>query len=145
MLVLTKGETFDLLAEHIAIFEVDMRTGVINGATKTLERMFGYGVSGELEGESIELLIPSSLRGRHAKEHRPAFAADPQPRLMGRHMDLRGQRKDGSVFPVEVMLLPRAANRVRVIVGVVFDMSVRTEPTVESADRAEASAMRVQA
>lgn len=125
MIVLTKGEMFDLLSDHLGIFEVDEKSGVINWASKTLEIMFGYTISSELEGESVDMLLPANLRAKHAATHRPYFSVHPEPRLMGRKMDLQGQRKDGSVFRVEVMLLPRVANRTRVIVGIVFDMTQR--------------------
>lgn len=132
MLVLTKSEMFDLLADNLAMFEVEDRTGKINWATKTLETMFGYQVPGILEGELIEILIPAPVREKHSKDHRPNFTSNPEPRLMGRKLDLRGQRKNGTTFPVEVMLLPRAANRVRVVVGVVFDMTDRMDVVAQS-------------
>lgn len=125
MRVLTNTETIELLADHLALFEVDMAAGTINWASKTLERMFGYAIPGDLEGRPVETLIPESVREKHVKEHRPGFAANPGPRLMGRNLSLKGQRSDGSVFPVEVMLLPRAANRQRVVVGLVLDLSGR--------------------
>jgi len=130
--MLTNTETLDLLADNLALFEVEMTTGIINWASKTLERMFGYKITGDLEGRPIEVLIPDDVRDKHAKEHRPSFAANPEPRLMGRKLYLTGKRKDDSVFPVEVMLLPRAANKQRVIVGVVLDLSDRTTPLASS-------------
>jgi PAS domain S-box-containing protein len=123
--VLTKGDVFDLLSAHLAMFEADLGTGVVNWASRTLEVMFGYPLPGELEDESVEILIPDAVRAKHAKEHRPGYGADPRPRLMGRDMKLSGRRKDGSVFPVEVMLLPKAANKRRVVIGIVFDMTDR--------------------
>ncbi len=125
MRVLTNTETIELLADHLALFEADLTTGSINWASKTLERMFGYMIPGDLEGRPVEVLVPSAVRERHAKEHRPAFAANPEPRLMGRKLSLLGQRRDGTTFPVEVMLLPRAANRQRVVVGMILDLSDR--------------------
>lgn len=127
MRVLTNTETIELLADHLALFEVDMNTGNILWASKTLEKMFGYSIPGDLEGRPIEVLIPHDVRVRHAAEHRPAFATKPEPRLMGRKLALSGCRQDGTVFPVEVMLLPRAANRHRVVVGVVLDLTGRNE------------------
>lgn len=126
MRVLSNAETVELLAENLALFEADMGTGTINWASRVLERMFGYKVPGDLEGRPIEILIPDELQERHAKEHRLAFAANPEPRLMGRKLSLSGKRQDGTIFPVEVILLPRASNRLRVVVGVVIDLSDRS-------------------
>lgn len=125
MRVLTNTEIVDLLSGHLAILEVDMNRGIINWATKTLEEMFGYRIPGDLEGRPVEVLIPDDKREKHSKEHRPSFAANPEPRLMGRLLALQGRRQNGTVFPVEVMLLPKAANLQRVVVAVVFDLSDR--------------------
>lgn len=125
MRVLTNTETIELLADHLALFEVDMITGNINWASKTLERMFGYAIPGDLEGRPIEVLILDEVKEKHAKEHRPTFAANPEPRLMGRKLSLQGRRANGTTFPVEVMLLPRAANRQRVVVGMILDLTDR--------------------
>lgn len=124
-MVIGSKELVDLLAQSIAMFEVDMQSGIINWASLPLELMFGYRLPGDLEGQLIEVLIPENVREKHAKEHRPAFAAAPGPRMMGRKLTLLGRRQDGSSFPVEVMLLPKAVNRIRVVIGIVFDMSDR--------------------
>jgi PAS domain S-box-containing protein len=76
--------------------------GVIVTANRALEAMFGWTV-GELIGHRIEELLPSSFRDAHVR-HRIGYVAAPRPRLMGGGLDLVGQRKDGSSFPIEVSL-----------------------------------------
>jgi len=76
--------------------------GVIVTANRALEAIFGWG-PGELIGRSIEELLPSSIRDMHV-QHRSGYFAAPRPRLMGGGLDLVGQRKDGSTFPIEVSL-----------------------------------------
>ncbi|MGN6252281.1 MAG: PAS domain S-box protein [Marmoricola sp.] len=66
--------------------------------------MFGY-ERGELVGEPVERLSPAGLRAQHAR-HRTDFVAAPRLRAMGRGLDLRACRKDGSEFPVEISLAP---------------------------------------
>jgi signal transduction histidine kinase len=56
-----------------------------------------------LIGQSIERLLPLSMREMHS-QHRSAYFAAPRPRLMGGGLDLIGKRKDGSTFPIEVSL-----------------------------------------
>ena len=92
-----------LLLETAAqgILSVDAH-GTIVTANHALEAMFGW-APGELIGQSIERLLPSSLRGVHA-HHRTGYFAAPYPRLMGGNLDLAGERKDGSTFPIEVSL-----------------------------------------
>src|SRR5262249_47043236 len=83
------------------IVSVDAR-GTMATANQALEAMFGW-APGELIGQSIERLLPLSLRGLHAR-HRTGYFAAPYPRLMGGNLDLVGERKDGSTFPIEVSL-----------------------------------------
>jgi len=83
------------------ILSVDAQ-GAIISANRALEAMFGW-APGELIGQCIERLLPSSLRHEHAR-HRVGYFAAPHPRLMGGGLDLVGRRKDGSTFPIEVSL-----------------------------------------
>jgi PAS domain S-box-containing protein len=76
--------------------------GEIVTANRALESMFGWG-PGELLGKSIELLVPTVLRGLH-RDHRREYIVAPRPRLMGGGLELVGQRKDASTFPIEVSL-----------------------------------------
>jgi PAS domain S-box-containing protein len=76
--------------------------GLIVTANRALEAMFGWAV-GELSGRPIERLLPSAFRDPHV-QHRIRYVAAPRARLMGGGLDLVGQRKDGSTFPIEVSL-----------------------------------------
>lgn len=97
------AETTRLLLATAAqgIVSVD-QDGAILMANAAIEAMFGYG-SSELIGQPIEQLLPRALRAIHA-EHRGAYFAAPRPRPMGLGLDLVGQRRNGSTFPVEVSL-----------------------------------------
>jgi PAS domain S-box-containing protein len=92
-----------LLLETAAqgIVSVDTQ-GQIVTANRALEAMFGW-APGELIGQSIERLVPSSVRHLHA-QHRTGYFTTPHPRLMAGGTDLMGERKDGSFFPIEVSL-----------------------------------------
>ena len=133
MMVLTKSRLVDILGEYLAKFEVEDKTGKITWCTRALEKMFGYARQGELEGQAVEVLVPIAFREKHAAIHRPSFMANPEPRMMGRRlvdgswMELMGQRKDGSTFPVEVMLIPCACDGINVTVGIVVDMTDRVK------------------
>ncbi|HLT40176.1 MAG TPA: PAS domain S-box protein [Enhygromyxa sp.] len=79
-------------------------SGTIVRVNAQLERMFGYPRE-ELLGQPIEILVPTELRERH-RGHVARFVAAPQARPMGAALSLQGQRRDGSVFSVEVSLGP---------------------------------------
>jgi len=76
--------------------------GVIMTANRALEAMFGWAV-GELIGHRIEALLPAAFHDAHV-QHRIGYGAAPRARLMGGGLDLVGQRKDGSSFPIEVSM-----------------------------------------
>ena len=61
-------------------------SGKIILVNSQVERLFGYDRE-ELLGQSIEMLVPATLRDKHP-EHRDSFFADPKARAMGTGRDL---------------------------------------------------------
>ncbi|MFC1664389.1 PAS domain S-box protein [Pseudomonadota bacterium] len=76
--------------------------GEIELINSEAERYFQY-TQEELIGQSIELLVPDTLRTAHEKS-RATFYKDNVSRRMGLGIDLCGRRKDGSEFPIQVGL-----------------------------------------
>ena len=110
---------FRFATEGILIAGAD---GVILKANPALNKMFGY-ASG-LEGITIETLIPDNLRDAH-RDHRTGYQKSPKVRAMGQNIDLYGQRKDGTIFPVEVSLSPSKIEADQVVIAFVIDISER--------------------
>ena len=97
--------------EYQAIFDaapdgflVVDREGAIRAANPRVEALFGW-TPEELRGQNVDVLVPDAVRGVH-HSHRARFVQDPHNRPMGAGLDLRGRRKDGSTFPVEISLSP---------------------------------------
>src|ERR1041385_6064960 len=86
-----------------AILEVNPE-GQIMLLNEAAEKIFGYS-RGELLGLNVENLVPAAMRGGHS-QHRASYAGHPKTRPMGTGLELQGQRKDGSLFPVEISLSP---------------------------------------
>jgi PAS domain S-box-containing protein len=86
-----------------AIFVTDAQ-GVIRGANPRAAELFGH-TQAELFGQPIENLVPQRFRGRHPS-HRENYNAHPRARQMGGAMNLFALRKDGTEFPVDIMLKP---------------------------------------
>ena len=86
-----------------AIFVTDDE-GIIRAANPRATELFGY-TAAELIGQPIENLVPQRFRGRHPA-HRENYHAHPRARQMGAAMNLFGLRKDGTEFPVDIMLKP---------------------------------------
>jgi PAS domain S-box-containing protein len=66
------------------------------------EALFGF-TRAELIGQSVEMLMPERYRVRHGG-HLAGYFAAPHNREMGVGLELFGSRKDGSEFPVDIML-----------------------------------------
>jgi PAS domain S-box-containing protein len=94
--------------------------GKIALANDEAERMFGF-AHDELIGQTVDLLVPTSLRAQHAR-HRSQFAAHPAIRLARK---LSGRRKDGTEFPAEVGLNQIPTNEGFLVLAVIVDISAR--------------------
>ena len=92
--------------------------GTIRAANPKAASMFGWEVD-ELVGQPVEVLVPEALGERH-RGHRRHFLEHPRDRPMGAEFDLRGVRRDGSMFPLEISLSPwhREDGGLRVICAV---------------------------
>jgi PAS domain S-box-containing protein len=76
--------------------------GYIVLANLHAESMFGY-FQYELVGQALEVLLPDRVRRRHGAHSRRYFS-DLQRRPMGAGAKVLARRKDGSEFPVEIIL-----------------------------------------
>jgi len=101
-----------------AIFVTDA-AGVIRGANPRAAELFGY-TRAELYGLPIEKLVPERFRGRHP-HHRENYHAHPRARQMGAALNLFAQRKDGTEFPVDIMLKPMETTSGPVVLSFVRD------------------------
>lgn len=101
------------------------RNGTIMLVNSEMESLFGYS-RGEMVGQPIEILVPVKLRQKHVG-YRNRFFDDPVARPTNLKMDLFGQNKDGSEFPVELGLCPVEAESEIVALGTVVDLTARKE------------------
>lgn len=99
--------------------------GKISLANPQCEQLFGYAPD-ELIGMQVEELMPSSVREDHLK-NRKSFDDNPEPRQMGIGRDLIAQRKDGTLFPVEISLNVAKVNNEKVTIAHIIDISRRKE------------------
>lgn len=105
-----------------AMVAVDANGAIVQVNSQTTQ-LFGYSHD-ELIGEKVELLVPLAHRAEHL-DHRRRFHEHPQTRRMGAALDLRGRRKDGSEFPVEISLSPLHTDAGMVVLSAIRDISDR--------------------
>ena len=105
-----------------ALLVVD-RDGIVTQANAQVEVLFGHRPE-ELVGQRIELLLPERHARSHVR-HRRAYSAAPRPRPMGAGLALSARRKDGSEFPVDIMLSPIESGDDPRILCVVRDITLR--------------------
>jgi PAS domain S-box-containing protein len=115
-----------------AIVIVDS-AGLIMLVNRQTEELFGYARE-ELLARPVEMLVPERLRDRHPSL-RGLYLVAPSVRSMGAGLELYAKRKDGSEFPVEVLLSPLTIDRETVVTAALRDVTERrkTEETLERA------------
>jgi len=97
--------------------------GEITIVNEQTESMFGYSRE-EMIGQPVEMLLPDRLRHAHLA-HRDKYVASPSLRPMGTGLNLVGQRKDGTEFPVEISLSPVETENTRFVSSVIRDVTRR--------------------
>jgi PAS domain S-box-containing protein len=97
--------------------------GTIVVVNSQVEKLFDYAHE-ELVGQPVEILIPVHARARHG-HHIASFVAAPRLRPMGQNLELRGRRKDGSEFPIEISLSPITTERGLLVIAGIRDITER--------------------
>ncbi|MEX0937404.1 MAG: PAS domain S-box protein [Pirellulales bacterium] len=104
------------------IITVDDR-GVIESVNPATERIFGY-TAAELVGQYVDMLMPDSHREQHGGFF-DNYLRTSEKSAIGIGREVPAQRKDGSVFPIELSVGETSIGNRRVFVGIVRDISER--------------------
>ena len=115
---ITLNNLFEMAPDGIFVTDAD---GVILDANPRATERFGY-THEELIGIRVEELIPLRLRGPHPG-HRENYNAHPRERHMGAGTELFGLRKDGTEFPIDIMLKPMGSETGPLVLSFVRDIT----------------------
>ncbi|RED43846.1 PAS domain S-box-containing protein [Winogradskyella eximia] len=123
-------DIFNTLAEALAegVILVDKSQTIVatNSSTDTI---FGY-EHGELEGQTLEILIPKDYHGSH-EGHFKGYVKNTTKRQMAIGRDLYGLKKSGVTFPVEVGLNPLTIYGNTYVLALVKDITERKKAEQE--------------
>lgn len=104
------------------IITIDER-GHIESINPAAERLFGYSAA-EIAGQNVSLLMPSPYRQAH-DGYLTRYLATGEARVIGIGREVLGQRKDGTVFPLDLSVSEvRLADR-RLFTGFIRDITER--------------------
>jgi len=117
---------FDLSPDAIVVVNREGRMVRVN---RLMEALFGY-TQAELMNMSVEMLLPERLQALHLR-HRAGYFAEPRLRAMGVGLELLGRRKDGSEFPVDILLGPVETTQGIVVKAVIRDITERKQAEEE--------------
>lgn len=107
---------------HDAIIAIDEH-GVVQTFNRAAERIFGYR-SDEVAGRNVSMLMPQPYRGAH-DGYLHNYLTTGLAKIIGTGREVEAQRKDGTIFPMDLSIGEmRVADR-RGFIGVIRDVTER--------------------
>ncbi len=104
----------------MAVIIVNVKGEIIH-ANALAESLFRY-EAGQLQVKSIEELIPIRFRENH-QSHRAGYQVNPTSRPMGSHYNLKGLKKNGEEFRVDIALNPLHEKNELYVACSIFDIT----------------------
>lgn len=107
---------------HDAIIAIDAR-GNIETFNRAAQRIFGY-TPGEVIGENVSTLMPQPYRREH-DGYLNNYLTTGIPKIIGTGREVQAQRKDGSIFPIDLSVGEMNVGGRRGFIGIIRDITAR--------------------
>lgn len=120
------GDSFELVCQSISegILIVN-QCGEILLSNRSADTMFGY-EEHTLSGKNISDLVPDHSKSNHAK-HLITHFSNPKLRGKGKNSEFEAIKKDGSLFPIEIVLSHFLDNGEKLVTTIITDISSTAE------------------
>ena len=96
-------------------------TGIIENINAATERMFGY-TREDMIGQNVSMLMPSPYREQH-DEYLSSYLQSGVKKIIGIGREAIAQRKDGSLFPIDLSVGEVQLSNRRIFTGIIRDLS----------------------
>jgi two-component system sensor kinase FixL len=113
---------FDSAVEAMAVIDAK---GIVQSVNPSVERVFGYAPS-ELIGRNIKMLMPRAIAALH-DDYLQHYRDTGEKAIIGVGREVIGQRKDGTLFPLDVSVAEWERNGDAFFTGSMRDVSARKE------------------
>ncbi len=121
-----KDDTASILIESFAeAFLVINESSTVILVNRRFVELFGY-EKDEIVGQQLNLIIPERFRHAHS-EHTRDYFKTPHVRSMGQGLELKGLKKNGDEFPVEVSISFLRNEKEKLGMAFITDITARTE------------------
>jgi|GEM_PF-1672444 len=95
--------------------------GMVETVNRAVEHIFGYAAT-EIIGQNIKMLMPEPYRNQHYQ-----YPTTGETHFIGSSYEVSGQRKDGSIFPIELAMNEMSLGGQRHLIGVLRDITLRKQ------------------
>src|SRR5207244_9803374 len=107
-----------------SIITIDER-GIVESFNPAAERLFGY-TAREVIGQNVRLLMPSPYQEEH-DGYLARYLQTGEQKIIGIGREVRGQRRDGTTFPIALAVSEVRLDGSRKFTGIVHDLTARVQ------------------
>ena len=104
-------------------------TGLVESFNQSAVQMFGYSAH-EVVGNNVKMLMPEPYRSGH-DGYLGNYRRTGIRKIIGRRREVVAQRKDGSIFPIELGVYETVLNDKKLFIGSISDISFRKAAEAE--------------